>query len=282
MGFVPLPASVGFSQTDFLSTITGSLTVAVPAATRDGDLLLLFICQNSNSGAPSITPPSGWTINGSNSGNFGTNTNNALYTKVWHTGDARSGITFSTPSGGGNTSWFCMCVRSTNAASIVSHLTATVSPASTTLPVPKLPPTTVGNMRLLLIHGLAAIGGFGVTIPAVVASANNPTSLKLVQVGGSNNTGIPVSLYGSIYEDPSGLDTATTTNMTASASTQYFIRSVVLDDGDTTQPCGADETLLYEITVDPPAYSLDQAGQDADSAAANWWGGGANTLGDAD
>lgn len=277
MGFTPVqPSSV---RSGWSTSGLGTYTVTIPSDVKDGDLVVAFLNSNSNPGA--YTPPAGWAISGS-AINFNGGTN-AVYTKVWHTGDPMTAI-FQAPNypfGSGNQFTYAFLVRSTNAASIVSHTTNVTVANSLNCPFTSFPPTRVGDLRIALYAMGITTGGASLTPPNVTPSAENEAGLKFQEVIKILNGGSSAGVFYSLWEDPSGAD-ANTVNWTVGQSTLYCTRSLVFDDGDGIQPASSDEAKPYQGDVVIPAWGIDSAGQDADSANANWWGGGTNTLGDSD
>ncbi len=276
---------------------SGTNVVTLPAFTKAGVRQFIVIHNNNSNGVTNWATPTGWTLLGTQqiegpTGIDGTGVVGGgaygIWYRDWQAGDPTT-VTFTSQGGGtltgGNTIWSAFTVLARGTMSVVSDTFDSTARGATSTNVvfASFPPSAVGDLRIAIeISGVANGDIPTLNVPAVTASTNNPTSLKSKIVeGGVGSTAFAIVIYYSLWEDPSGLD-ANTSTWSHGASSRHTTRAIVLSDGDNIAPGGADVVEVYEVTEDIVATAVERTELDPESANANWWGGGTNTLGDAD
>lgn len=245
-----------------ISTAGDVFTADIPAVVKDGDMLVLFV-HSSQTPTTAWGTPTGWTLafpqkDGTSS--FGGRA--ACFRKVWRNGDSLT-VDLSGPKG--DVTVNVVCVRSdTDGASLTignppaSGFTSgydsegTVATTSPTMPKAAVDSST-RDLRIFWIVW-SATGATTLTPPAVTASANNPGSVKPVQMGGINQAGNWSSaLAFGLWADPSGTEAGTT--VWTISSGRYYAVVVVVHDPNATSNGSSTGKLeeVFETLVPIPA-----------------------------
>lgn len=276
MGFL---APVSGSGLTSLSGTSGTTTVTLPAGVQDGDDVWVFLRTGANGGT-AFTPPSGYTVQGSEFNEAtltGGNGRIAIYRHTWHTGDPKS-VTFTHPS---TPCWCCLIVRSDGTPSVATDSLNSGNSSGDPEVTHSFNPTTAAHdLRIAVV----TIAGSYISTPVLPVDAANDNS----PVGGGHgwtfagNFGSNFSFIatGLVWVSTVGGATSDAGNMNwneGAATKSWMTRAICLTDG------GTDYTGSKEMAPNlaDPAISADAIQgnlNDSLNAAKGRFVGGARLL----
>lgn len=185
------------------AAVTNSVTVAVPAGTVAGDLLLFTV---GSLGGPSPAMPNGWThIRSLTTASSSPYNSLHTYWKIATSGDLGSNVTFSY-SGGTATALVAALIAYQGGTNVVAHAGVTSSVDDSVITAPSVVTTAV-DTRTIAVYGASSGGA-----PTITVSNTARAQVTRFYDGGSYGTSLAV---GDDSADPQ----TTTRNATLSWST---------------------------------------------------------------